>query len=332
MKSNLRKGFTLIELLVVIAIIAVLIALLLPAVQQAREAARRSQCKNNLKQIGLAFHNYHEQYKRLPPTCVAGGVGPNGNQYVVRSWGFQGMLLPQLDQANLANAIGIGNAPRVPNASLTNPVDYTTASAGSVEQLLTTKIPVFLCPSATGPDVNKYQAKLGTMMYAGNNFLFPVPTQVATNVFTGPPSTSFADVKDGTSNTILMGEKALMDAPFVAIGSNWIATVACTDSAGARYRINIVSATTRINTPFDGIWEETTNCFKETNTQIAGRNTVASAHPGGAHVLLCDGSVRFVSENISANPVAGINSIFPESNYLWQNLFGINDKNVVGEF
>jgi prepilin-type N-terminal cleavage/methylation domain-containing protein/prepilin-type processing-associated H-X9-DG protein len=327
MKSIRQKGFTLIELLVVIAIIAVLIALLLPAVQQAREAARRSQCKNNLKQIGLAFHNYHEQHNRLPPTCVAGGLAPNASQYVLRSWGYQAMLFPYLELTNLFNAIGVGNAPLVPNANLTNPVDYTTASSGSVEQLLTTKIPVYLCPSSTGDHVNKYQAKLGTMMYGANNFLCPLPTT------TSPaPCASFADVKDGTSNTVLMGEKALMDAPFVAIGSNWITTVACTDSANVRYRINIVSAATRINTPFDGVWEEANNCYKENNPQIAGRNTVASPHTGGAHILLCDGSVRFVSENISSNPVQGDNSIFASANYTWQNLFGINDKNVVGEF
>lgn len=330
MKSIPRKGFTLIELLVVIAIIAVLIALLLPAVQQAREAARRSQCKNHLKQLGLAFHNYHEQYNRLPPSCVAGGVGPTGSQYVLRSWGYQGMLFPFLELSALANAISVGNAPLVPNGNLSNPVDYTTASTGSVEELLTQRIPVLLCPSATGAAVNKYQANLGTMMFGVNNFLFDVPERAPTGGFGGAPAASFGDVKDGTSNTVLMGEKALMDAPFVAIGTNWIANVACVDSAGSIYRIHIVSAATRINTPFDGTWEEAQNCFKEANPQIGGRNTVASAHIGGAHILLCDGSVRFINENISSNPVSGVNSI--QANYLWQNLFGINDKNVVGEF
>src|ERR1041384_5433723 len=97
-----RRGCTLIELLVVIAIIAVLVALLLPAVQQAREAARRTQCKNNLKQIGLAFHNYSETFSKLPPSaCVNNKVTNNS------SWSIQGRLMPYLEQANLYNQIDL---------------------------------------------------------------------------------------------------------------------------------------------------------------------------------------------------------------------------------
>src|SRR5664279_3184236 len=98
---KLRSAFTLIELLVVIAIIAVLIALLLPAVQQAREAARRSQCKNNLKQLGLALHNYHDTANTLPP----GYIGPNTALSTNSNWGWNVMLLPGLDQAPLYNQI-----------------------------------------------------------------------------------------------------------------------------------------------------------------------------------------------------------------------------------
>src|SRR4051812_6730319 len=95
--KTFKRGFTLIELLVVIAIIAVLIALLLPAVQQAREAARRSQCKNNLKQIGLALHNYHDTANTLPPGWIGDPTGSNaGNR-----WGWGTMILPYLDQAPL---------------------------------------------------------------------------------------------------------------------------------------------------------------------------------------------------------------------------------------
>ncbi|WP_437223684.1 DUF1559 domain-containing protein [Planctomicrobium sp. SH661] len=330
MKSLRVRGFTLIELLVVIAIIAVLVALLLPAVQQAREAARRSQCKNNLKQIGLAFHNYHEQHNRLPPSCVAGGQGATGNQYVLRSWGYQGMIFPFLEQSTLYNAIGVGSTNLVPNANLSNTNDYTTAAAGSVEKLLTTRLPVLLCPSATGGAVNKFQANLGTMMYGANNFLFAIPDVAPTGGYAGAAAASLTDIKDGTSNTILMGEKALMEAPFLAIGNNWIAQIACADSNGGFLRINSVSAATKINTPFAGTWQQAQNCFQETDTSIGTRNTVASAHVGGAHVLLCDGSVRFVSENVQSNPVVGVNSV--NANYLWQNLFNINDKNVIGEF
>src|SRR5438105_9501891 len=102
--SHRRRGFTLIELLVVIAIIAVLIALLLPAVQQAREAARRTQCRNNLKQIGLAIHNYHDNFNRLPP-CWIGVTSGAADKEGINGWGCASKLLPQMDQANLYNQI-----------------------------------------------------------------------------------------------------------------------------------------------------------------------------------------------------------------------------------
>ena len=98
------RGFTLIELLVVIAIIAVLIALLLPAVQQAREAARRTQCKNNLKQIGLALHNYHDNFSALPPGWI-GVTGTVTDVYGMNGWGWGSKILPQIDQANLYNTM-----------------------------------------------------------------------------------------------------------------------------------------------------------------------------------------------------------------------------------
>lgn len=132
-----HRGFTLIELLVVIAIIAVLIALLLPAVQQAREAARRSQCKNNLKQIGLAMFNYESTYKQFPLAAVFGLDTAAGNIVTAQSWATA--LLPYMDQAALFNSFDPNQAPWVgPNATL-----------------IQTNLPVFRCPStATGQDLN----------------------------------------------------------------------------------------------------------------------------------------------------------------------------------
>src|SRR5262245_47588566 len=130
------QGFTLIELLVVIAIIAVLVALLLPAVQQAREAARRSQCKNNLKQIGLAMHNYHEMASSFPPETIwsfdptGTGTGPNKQP---RNYTWLVMLLPYLDQAPLYNAI---------NFSL--PIWGQMAAGKSIAG---TQLPILACPS-----------------------------------------------------------------------------------------------------------------------------------------------------------------------------------------
>src|SRR5215813_2046814 len=115
MRVRRRSGFTLIELLVVIAIIAVLIGLLLPAVQQAREAARRSQCKNNLKQMGLAMHNYHDVYQCFPPGYLGYPAGNGGSCATINNttqrgqgWGWGAFLLPYLDQGNLYNLLSPG--------------------------------------------------------------------------------------------------------------------------------------------------------------------------------------------------------------------------------
>ena len=316
-----HRGFTLIELLVVIAIIAILIALLLPAVQQAREAARRTQCKNHMKQLGLAFHNYHDQHKRFPPQAIAGGVGLA--QDIDRNWCYAAMLLPFLDQAPLYNQLGVGQLPLIPQSpsNMSNVNDYTTANANTPERLFTTKIPVFFCPSAAGADTNKYQKNLGTLMYALNNQLGPSGG--------GSPgvstSYSISDVVDGTSNTLLMGEKALMDAPFISIGAIWGAGRMCTS------RITIVAAQCPMNTPAD-LASATGGCYTETATGSAKatRASLSSAHEGGAHMLMCDGAVRFVSENISASPNFGGSAA--AENYTYQNLFNLNDKNTLGEF
>lgn len=325
-KPFLRRGFTLIELLVVIAIIAVLIALLLPAVQQAREAARRSQCQNNLKQMGLAVHNYIDVHSVIPPAQIAGqpAATPNAagelNQDVDGSWSWAQQILPQLEQGNLFDALAVGKTPTVPRdpSRMTNTNDYTTANANTPERLLLTRIPVYLCPSAGGEDTNPYQRKMGTMMYAMNHQLAlqmipPLRTKVR----------SLKDITDGTSNTILIGEKALMNGPFVAIGSVWGAARTCGS------RISILAGYSPMNTPFDGDPNPTaTNCYTEYNAGPATRAVAASPHVGGCQFALADGSVRFISENISAKPVPG----GTYQNYTYDNLFTIDDRNPLGDF
>lgn len=158
MKKNSkgRRGFTLIELLVVIAIIAVLVSLLLPAVQQAREAARRTQCKNNLKQLGLALHNYHDTFNVFPPAWVTGqqfnstgtvasNPGPAGPvEATIWSWGA--MILPQLEQSALFNLVQPG----------TRRIDQNLALGGANATALTTPLPASFCPSDTGPSLNTF--------------------------------------------------------------------------------------------------------------------------------------------------------------------------------
>ena len=196
------KGFTLIELLVVIAIIAVLIALLLPAVQQAREAARRSQCKNNLKQLALALHNYHDSFKLFPPGSFAGVYA----QYV--SGGLDGsrkcwmqMILPYIDQAPMYN-------------QLTPYFNNGTDMLSVPQSIIATKIAVLQCPS--DPAAGKISST--SQGFIGNYVLCSGPHDPTTSVngstvglklngmFYGISSTKIGDVTDGTSNTVMGGE------------------------------------------------------------------------------------------------------------------------------
>jgi len=275
-----------------------------------------------MKQLGLAFHNYIDVHKRFPPYCVSTVAA--GNQDVARCWGYQMMILPFLDQAPLYSQLQVGQAPLIPNTNLSNPVDYGTAAANSQSKLHTTTLPVYLCPSANGKELNQYQNNLGTMMYAGNNQIFIQPPDA--NLMRGARSTTLSDISDGTSNTLLVGEKALMSAPFVSIGSIWGAGRICGS------RICIVSGHMPMNTPFDGTHDATNLCYIENTPALATRANLASPHVGGAQLLLCDGSVRFVSENIDANPTPGAGGSQTGANYTYQKLFYLNDKFVIGEF
>jgi hypothetical protein len=235
------------------------------------------------------------------------------------AWGWPVRLLPYIEQANLYTQIGVGQTPKTPHTAMTNLIDYTTANAGSVEKLLTTVIPGFLCPSSPGPSVNKYQQNLGTLMYAMNSRIAIYPDG------TVPYSMNISDITDGTSNTILAGEKSLQEKPFLSIGTNW-----GNYRPGAAARIQIIHHARPINTPFDGSHNPATNTYNDPNANLVLRAVVASPHVGGAHLLLCDGTVRFVSENIHSDPLAS-NSVL-NGNYIYQNLFNLNDKNVIGEF
>lgn len=322
LSRSAKRGFTLIELLVVIAIIAILIALLLPAVQQAREAARRSTCRNHLKQIALGLHIYEGIHGRFPMRAVAGGTSPVTNQDVDDNWSWASMILPQIDQRPLYDEFQVGVGDRVPRNStnMGNTNDYLTAHFGTREKLMTTVIPVYLCPSAGGGTHNKYARNLATMMYGINSIIAPPPNDA--NYENALSGTRIADIQDGTTNTILLGEKALMSAPFVSIGAMWAATRSC------NYSLNIVAPHADMNTPFDGTHNASKNCYTENNVRWATRAAASSAHLGGAHFALCDGSVRFISENIQSNPAIGSTG----GNYVYENLFNFNDNNPVADF
>jgi prepilin-type N-terminal cleavage/methylation domain-containing protein/prepilin-type processing-associated H-X9-DG protein len=218
-----RRAFTLVELLVVIAIIAVLIGLLLPAVQKVREAANRSTCQNNLKQIGLAIHNYHDAHQTLPPSRL--GVG-------YASWFV--LILPYVEQGSLYSQWDTGKTYYLqPTAAQTTSVKLFYCPTRRSPPMLSTQFEV---PSNGIPDSQEHPGALGD--YAGNGGQFSGPivdapgcagalcvatAQVAANgqLISSQPQTSLASISDGTSNTLLAGEKHVPLSKFGQSGPSW---------------------------------------------------------------------------------------------------------------
>lgn len=331
-----RRGFTLIELLVVIAIIAMLIALLLPAVQQAREAARRSQCKNNLKQFGLAILNYHDTHRAFPRANFEElGGGGGANSY----WGFSAhaMLLPFIDQAPLYNNLNFS----------------ALANSGSNPTWIRQVIPTLLCPSdPTQTDArgggNNYVVSAGPSLYWG---YAGVALTDQVGVFNYRAVVRMRDLVDGSSNVIAASEQITSgNGGDSVLAESWgvtsmgslpktFATRAELDTLGAscaaaadsvhqrsgmlREQIHWAVGTggqTVFNTlnPPNSPNRNCVNCTGCWSTDNLGVWTARSRHEGGVHVLLGDGSVRFVSENVDFNT--------------WQRLGARNDGNVIGEY
>lgn len=282
-----RRGFTLIELLVVIAIIAVLIALLLPAVQQAREAARRSQCKNNLKQIGLALHNYLETAK-----CLPFALGGTGAKYSALS-----QLLPNLDQAPLHKRIDFKKV-------ITDPANV---AAGLVE------LPQFRCPS---DGMNPFTAVGGAINYIpnkGTNVLWNDPA--GNGVIYFQSSTRIAELKDGTSQTAAFSERNITDGSLGISTPDADTYLSASNPADPDQAVQMCLAVdvTNLANQFPNHmgapWMDGKNGYQHIgppNGRSCGFQpaakaamTASSRHTGGVHTLMCDGAVRFVSNSIS---------------------------------
>ena len=334
-KKNSR-GFTLIELLVVIAIIAVLIALLLPAVQQAREAARRSQCKNNMKQMGLAFHNYHETFNSLP----------NGYRVTLRVFPEVDMnirnavsqILPYLDQAPLYNQID-QSFPMVGGLTGWTGTAYTNNVA-----LSASIIPAFMCPSSAVAEASAPYAipaaglnalippqaiswQGGRLDYVGTTGIRDVYGNIAYNNNQGGDRggmfvvasqaplgtgaiTSFRDITDGLSNTFMMAERT---------GGNkiWIGTTIAPAAVqvGAYAQAGSWIDPLAFEHWLKGSLKPTSTVDYATATiggpcaincnNILG-NSYHSFHTGGCHFLMGDGAVRFISENIAAQTMGAL--------------------------
>ena len=299
-----RSGFTLIELLVVIAIIAVLIALLLPAVQQAREAARRTQCKNNLKQMGLALHNYHDTFLCFPPGYV-GAPGDNDCASIhpaAPGWGWTVAILPYIDQTPLYNQLG---ASSIKQAVCSTPSGAQSAPAVGNAALQDTLITAYQCPSATDPNLNP--ARVAGADHAKSNY-----AGVAGLDWTGiDPVTGFRavfvdgtkgvvrirDCTDGTSNTVAVGEKFRRDldgnltvqTAGEYYGAMWAGTPPDTQISSAVGRLGLTGSSFAVNG--------------------GSVNAFASRHVGGAQFALTDGSVRFVSENADQNTLSRLGTM-----------------------
>jgi prepilin-type N-terminal cleavage/methylation domain-containing protein len=299
-RSNLKgaRGFTLVELLVVIAIIGVLVALLLPAVQAAREAARRSQCANNLKQLGIAIHNYHDTNKTLPPNISPWdeGVRPtpanNGKGWIVSILPFieQQPLFTQFEpclNGNFFSGFGMAtNTPQCRNAWKTQVAGLRCPSDGKSQKTYTNyfaQVPFEAIPTS-------YKGVMGDHRMGNASSIHPSPTpdRHNTNMCNGmvyrnnyEDDLTFASVGDGTSNTLMIGE----DIPAENIHS--AAFYANGDYCSCHGPINYFP-----KPPNPGFWPNVM--------------TFRSHHPGGAQFVAADGSVKFIAQTIDYNLYRGI--------------------------
>ncbi len=353
-----RHGFTLIELLVVIAIIAILIALLLPAVQQAREAARRTQCRNNMKQLGLALHNYHDTYGMFP-YGQGGTAGRDfwweGRANASNELCLSGLvpLLPFVDQGPLWDQITRGDANYPPQG----PCPWYSSF-----KPWTADIPAYLCPS--DPESNPAAGGIGRSNYAfcrGDSVGASSSTQTR-GLFATATCYRVRDVVDGTSNTIAMAEIVICGSRRRILGG-----MTCTGLGGQLSQNPSVCLTYIDPDNPDEFGPNYTDCgwairgrrYPDGRPALTGFSTVLppngpncnqnnygdwspgvysaqSMHAGGVNVLFADGSVRFISESIDTgdltHPAVGAKSRAPSPYGVWGSLGSKDGGEPIGEF
>jgi len=281
MSRNGRRGFTLVELLVVIAIIGVLVALLLPAVQAAREAARRSSCNNNLKQLALAMHNHHDTYGNFPAGADDGAAN-------IESWGWGAHILPFIEQGNIYDQLLVSK--QTLNATL---------KQSALRPLVQTEISAFICPSDPGDhlmDGGQMNGKTGRHFRGNaglpNNFrvgksnyigvcgYWDVDDRNNNGVLHRRTQNSFRDIVDGTSSTFMIGERN----EFCAQGA-WVGNRNPTGGGPQGIDYTLGRVTRPLNQPNNG-----------SHQCVEG---FASQHPGGALFAYADGSVHFIPDTIN---------------------------------
>lgn len=348
-RPQMRRGFTLIELLVVIAIIGILIALLLPAVQQAREAARRAQCKSNLKQLGIALHNYASAHSVFPPNLIPGGKPGSGGYigYFQGNWGVMAYLTPFLEQTAVYNLLNLESPTYANSGSAWIIADSNNQLAAA------TLINLYLCPSDISRKVStaygvtggigptNYAASMGSGLDATGGVEHGSPYR-SDGVFYADSSTRFRDITDGTSNTAAMSESL--------IGEGAETTGAAPGSEKKYYRnlafgslisdANCAAATTWNQSnerqfawysgeircasynhyygPNSKNYDCVANATASEGYIASGWKAARSNHTGGVNLLLCDGAVRFIGDSIDGN--------------LWRSLSTRSGGEVLGEF
>lgn len=308
--SKQSKGFTLVELLVVIAIIGILVGLLLPAVQAAREAARRMQCSNNLKQLALATHNYHDAHRSFPSGYIrtSGGAG----------WGWGALALPFIEQEAMFQRLQVTRANLDTILQLPPP---------DIAQLMQIPISIFRCPSDAGAEGNilplspqgrnaynpggiqaavaNYKGSAGVLspQFRPGNSGQAIPRD-SRGIFVGNGKIRIADVIDGTSNTIAIGEADTL----IRRSGSWVGIRSGNTMAHSSVYFVVSWAGARLNQPHGAPFPNSGNSGSPDsnpgqNTPPGSNQGFGSLHSGGANFAYSDGSVTFISQDIEHRPV-----------------------------
>ncbi len=343
--SYRRTGFTLVELLVVIAIIGILVALLLPAVQAAREAARRIQCSNKLKQFGIALHNYHDTYKSLPPAWITAIppntiMNPTNPQLAINDWpqwGWGALILPFIEQRPLYSQLTVGSPLQLEQARFLSVTNNTNVLKETMSD--------FLCPSDLASNqfqVNDHFARRiggGAIQppnlpanYSSTSNYVAASSSYATDADGGLPveqgafvenrGNNFSAIQDGTSSVIAIGERVWQiktrPNPVTGGGISIIFPIGAGNVFGIPRRNGSNGAYPSVTGGADSYLPQ----GSDTRTSVVGIGRprinltdhfnrgwaprgFSSQHPGGALFVFCDGSVHFLSENINADHNAG---------------------------
>ena len=304
-KQN-SSGLTIIELLITLSVIAICITLMLPAIQRSRNQARANQCKNNLKQLGLALHNYHAVHSTLPPGWVSHTPLANSPS----AYGWQARILPFIGHTGSDHSKTLFRA-------LTVPVGKEAfGSSGKGNTLEKTIIPLFRCPNDTSDPLNKMRGGWAVSNYSGNFGSNPAPrlvpngaaeswpgnlsTPLQTNgIFWWCSNVKFKHITDGTSDTIMVGERSVN-----SVAGIW-----------AGVRSNSIET------------DQVTDCSYG-NEINSNPGAFSSLHPNGSFFLMCDGAVRMIDENLDSQ---AITNEYP-SGGIYQKLSNRNDGHPVGKF